>query len=79
MKLAAVETNDRFLGCGAECLSAELRRLFCCTSERADFNPAALGSVPPFRTVSSNDRFKTTNVSVSIYQADMTGTLLPLE
>ncbi len=44
MKLAAVETNDRFLGCGAECLSAELRRLFCCTSERADFNPAALGS-----------------------------------
>jgi hypothetical protein len=40
---------------------------------------AALGSVPPFRTGSSNDRFKTTNVSVSIYPVDMTGTLLPLE
>jgi hypothetical protein len=43
MKLAAVETNDRFLGCGAECLSAELRRLSLLHERKSRFQSGRFG------------------------------------
>ena len=43
MKLAAVETNDRFFGCGAECLSAELRRLFLLHERKSRFQSSRIG------------------------------------
>ncbi|WP_433989714.1 hypothetical protein SuNHUV7_05030 (plasmid) [Pseudoseohaeicola sp. NH-UV-7] len=57
MKLAAVETNDRFLGCGAECLSAELQRIFLLHERMPRFQPGRIGLDAVIRLFFSGDRF----------------------